>query len=164
MRPIRDVPLPGQESVWDFPRPSIAQAVTNHIRIIFGGELIADTRDAVRTIETSHPPSYYIPRENIAMQYLSPARRKTFCEWKGDATYFDLRVGETVAYDAAWSYGDPTPSFRSLKDFIAFYPGLMDECYVDDERVRPQPGRFYGGWITSKVSGPFKGEPGTETW
>jgi uncharacterized protein (DUF427 family) len=164
IKPVREASLPGQESVWDFPRPSIAQSIRNNIRIIFAGQLIAETNKAVRTIETSHPPSYYFPPEDVEMKYLKPIGRKTFCEWKGDASYFDVIIGDRTAISAAWCYRNPTSDFRSLQDFIAFYPGLMDECFVDNERVTPQPGKFYGGWITSKFSGPFKGEPGTEFW
>jgi len=164
IKPYRDVPLPGQESVWDFPRPSIAQNVPNKIRVVFAGETVASTVKAVRTIETSHPPTYYIPPEDVAMHLLRPNGRRSFCEWKGEARYFDVVVGDRVASAAAWSYTEPTEGFRSLRGFLAFYPAMMDSCYVDDELVRPQPGRFYGGWITSKFTGPFKGEPGTETW
>jgi uncharacterized protein (DUF427 family) len=147
----------GQESVWDFPRPSIAQTVSNEIKAVFAGEIVAETRRSVRTIETSHPPTYYIPSQDVKMQLLRPNGKRSFCE-------FDLVVGDRIATAAAWSYVNPTESFLSLRSFIAFYPALMDSCYVDGERVRPQPGRFYGGWITSRFAGPFKGEPGTETW
>ena len=164
IKPVRDVPLPGQESVWDFPRPSIAQSVPDTIKVVFAGVGVAETRNSVRTIETSHPPSYYIPSEDVAMRLLRPNGRRSFCEWKGEAVYFDVVVGGRVASAAAWSYAEPTSSFRSLRHFIAFYPAMMDACYVDGERVRPQSGRFYGGWITSKFAGPFKGEPGTELW
>jgi uncharacterized protein (DUF427 family) len=164
IRPHRDIALPGQESVWDFPRPSVAQIVQSKIKVVFAGEIIAETKNAVRTIETSHPPSYYIPPDDVAMHLLRPNGKRSFCEWKGEATYFDVVVGDHVASAAAWSYPHPTSGFYALRDFVAFYPAMMEACYVDDERVRPQSGRFYGGWITSKVTGPFKGEPGTEMW
>jgi uncharacterized protein (DUF427 family) len=125
---------------------------------------IADTRNAYRVLETSHPPVYYIPQEDIRMDHLVRAMGASFCEWKGQALYYNLIVGDERAERAAWSYPDPTPSFAAIRDHIAFYPGLMDTCYVDGELVKPQPGGFYGGWITSDIVGPFKGEPGTEGW
>jgi len=164
IKPIREAPLPGQESVWDFPRPSIAQRVGNNIRIIFAGQVLAETQRAVRTIETSHPPSYYFPPEDVEMTFLRPIGRRSFCEWKGEASYFDITIGDRTARSAAWCYNHPTGDFKSIRGFIAFYPRLMDSCRVDDEVVTPQPGTFYGGWITSKFSGPFKGEPGSEGW
>ena len=164
IKPHRDIALPGQESVWDFPRPSVAQTVHNKIKVVFAGEIIAETENAVRTIETSHPPSYYIPPEDVAMHLLRSNGKRSFCEWKGEARYLDVVVGDHIAAAAAWYYPHPTSGFRSLRNFIAFYPAMMESCYVDGELVRPQAGRFYGGWITAKVAGPFKGEPGTETW
>lgn len=128
------------------------------------GVVIADTHKGIRTLETSHPPSYYFPPDAIAPFVLMPSPRRSFCEWKGAASYFDVLVlGETLR-DVAWSYPDPNPAFRSLRDHIAFYAGPIDSCFVDDERVTPQPGNFYGGWITSHVAGPFKGAPGSGSW
>lgn len=155
---------PDQESVWDYPRPAIAQPTTAHIRIEFGGIVIADTHRAVRTIETSHPPSYYIPRDDIVPGTLVAAEGSSYCEWKGHARYFDVVVGAERRERAAWSYPEPTAGFLSLKDHIAFYAAAMDACFVDGEHVVPQPGGFYGGWITSAVAGPFKGVPGSRFW
>ena len=126
--------------------------------------VIADTRRAVRTLETSHPPSYYIPPDDIASGVLVPAAGSSFCEWKGHARYFDVVAGGKRRGRATWSYSDPTPGFAILRDHVAFYAAAMDACFVDGERVTPQPGGFYGGWITSEVAGPFKGVPGSRFW
>ena len=158
--PIR----PGQESVWDYPRPAIAEPTTAHVRVELDGVVIADTRQAVRTLETSHPPSYYIPPADIAPGVLVPAEGGSFCEWKGHARYFDVVAGGERRERAAWAYPDPTSGFAVLRDHIAFYAAAMDACFVDGERVVPQPGGFYGGWITSAVAGPFKGVPGSRYW
>lgn len=154
----------GQESVWRYPRPAIAEPTTRHIRIVHRGTTIADTRAAVRTLEKSHPPSYYIPPADIAMSALRRSDRQSFCEWKGTAIYYDVVVGDDVLRDVAWSYPNPTPAFVSLRDHIAFYAAPFDECLVDGERVVPQPGGFYGGWITGDLAGPFKGVPGSAFW
>ena len=157
-------PGPGQESVWDYPRPPRLEDSPKHIRIICGGEVLVDTHRAKRVLETSHPPHYYIPPADIQMQYLQPSPRSTWCEWKGRAKYFTIAIGDTLLTDAGWSYPDPTPAFAGLQDYIAFYPGKMDACYVDEEQVEAQEGDFYGGWITSDIVGPFKGGPGTWGW
>lgn len=157
-------PGPGQESVWDYPRPAIAEPTAAHVLIKLGGLVVADSRRAVRTLETSHPPSYYIPPEDIAPGVLIPAEDASFCEWKGHARYFDVNAGGEHRDKAAWSYADPTPAFAILRDHVAFYACAMDACFVDGERVIPQPGGFYGGWITSAVAGPFKGVPGSRLW
>lgn len=162
--PSPDPTGPGQESVWRFPRPSIAQPVRHHLRILFDGRVLAETTSGVRTIETSHPPSFYFPPEDVDFSMLEEVDRSSFCEWKGQARYFDVVSGERRAEQAAWAYPRPTRPFALIQDYIAFYPGLMDECTVDGETAVPQPGRFYGGWITSAVAGPFKGPPGTEHW
>lgn len=163
--PVQPDPIvPGQESVWNYPRPAIAEQTGAHIVIELGGRIIVDTRAAIRTIETSHPPSYYVPREDILPGVLLPAQGSSFCEWKGDARYFDVVAGTIRRERAAWSYSDPTPPFHSLRDHVAFYAAAMDACFVDGERVVPQPGGFYGGWITSRVAGPFKGVPGSRLW
>jgi uncharacterized protein (DUF427 family) len=143
MRPERIEPRAGQESVWDYPRPPRLERSDRHI---------------------SHPPVYYLPPADLKREHLIKNPRTSFCEWKGRALYADLRVGERVAPAAGWYYPDPTESFQAIQDHVAFYPGAMDRCTVDGEIVRPQPGGFYGGWITSDVVGPFKGEPGTEYW
>jgi uncharacterized protein (DUF427 family) len=118
----------------------------------------------VRVLETSHPPVYYIPAQDIKMEHLRPASRSSYCEWKGRAAYYTLSVGEKQAENAAWYYPDPTPGLEAIEGHLAFYPHLMDACYVDGERVQAQAGGFYGGWITSDIVGPFKGEPGTWGW
>ena len=164
MKPLRIQPGPGQESVWDYPRPPKLEAVSKRIWIIFDGVTIADSTAAMRVLETSHPPVYYIPPQDIDMHYLQSVSGGSLCEWKGRAQYFDIGIRGKIAEKAAWAYPDPSPAFASIRDYIAFYPGVMDACYVDDERVQPQPGGFYGGWITSDIVGPFKGEPGTMYW
>ena len=164
MPPQRISPKPGQESVWDYPRPPRLEDTNKHIQIIFNGVTIADTHNAKRVLETSHPPVYYIPPADIKMEYLVPENRSSFCEWKGIAGYYTLIVGDKQAPNVAWFYPEPTEAFESIKDYIAFYAAPMDACYVDGEKVQPQPGGFYGGWITSDIVGPFKGEPGTWGW
>lgn len=162
--PTPDPVMPDQESVWSYPRPAVAQPTAAHLKVEFGGRVIAETRRGVRTLETSHPPSYYFPRADVAPDALRASPRSSVCEWKGAAEYFDVVAGGRTAEAAAWSYPDPSPGFVPLRGFVAFYPGPMDACWVDGERVVPQPGRFYGGWITSRVAGPFKGGPGTSGW
>jgi uncharacterized protein (DUF427 family) len=155
---------PGPESVWAYPRPAIAEPSPRHIQIHHRGAVIADSRSSVRTLETSHPPSYYIPRADILMSALRPSARRSVCEWKGEAVYFDLVTEGAVLADLAWSYSEPTAAFAVLRDHIAFYAAQLDGCFVDGERVVPQPGGFYGGWITQDVVGPFKGVPGSRLW
>ncbi len=155
---------PGQESVWDYPRPPRLEPVARRLRVVFNGVTIADTERGFRVLETSHPPTYYLPPEDVLMEHLRPAGSGSVCEWKGGAVYYDVVVGERVAPRAAWAYPAPTGAFRPMRDHVAFYAGLLDGCYVDGERVTPQPGRFYGGWITRDIVGPFKGEPGTGGW
>ncbi len=157
-------PGPGQESVWDYPRPPRWEDTSRHLRIIFNGVTIADTRRAKRVLETSHPPVYYIPLIDIKPECLIPVNQTSYCEFKGRAGYYTIAVGDRQAVSAAWYYPRPTPEFAALRDYVAFYPGKMDACYVDDDLVRPQPGDFYGGWITRDIVGPFKGEPGTAGW
>ena len=153
------------ESVWDYPRPPRLEPTPRHLRILHHGVVLADTTRALRILETSHPPVYYIPPADIAMQYLTRShRRSSFCEFKGHATYWSINIPEAPSPDAAWSYAHPTASYAALRDHLAFYANLVDECTVDGERVQPQPGDFYGGWITSHVKGPFKGAPGTLGW
>ncbi len=164
MRPERIAPGPGQESVWDYPRPPRLEPVGKRIRVTFNGVAIADTRRAWRVLETSHPPVYYIPPEDLRRDLLVRTSRSSFCEWKGLARYLTVRVGERLAEAAGWTYPEPTAGFEPIRDHVAFYPAAMDRCTVDGEEARPQPGRFYGGWVTSDVVGPFKGEPGTESW
>ena len=164
MHPTPDPAAPGQESVWAYPRPAVAQACERHVRIVHRGVVVADSGRSVRTLETSHPPSYYIPREDVAMALLRPSARRSLCEWKGQASYFDVAVEGEVFEQAAWSYPSPTPAFAALAGFVAFYPEPFEGCFVDGERVTPQPGGFYGGWITGHEAGPFKGVPGSRFW
>jgi uncharacterized protein (DUF427 family) len=134
------------------------------VTVVLGGETIADTTRALRVLETSHPPAFYLPRADFAPGALAPAAGGSFCEWKGEAAYLDVRGGGVTAARAAWYYPDPVPAFAALRDHVAVYPGAMDACTVGGERVRPQDGGFYGGWITSEIVGPFKGGPGTAGW
>lgn len=160
----RETPGPGQESVWDYPRPPRVELCPLRVRVEFGGVTIADSVRAWRLLETSHPPSYYIPAEDVRREYLVAAPGGSHCEYKGAARYWDVRVGEETARQAAWSYANPTARYGELKDCFAFYAGRVGACYVGEERVRPQEGDFYGGWITANVVGPFKGGPGTWGW
>ena len=153
-----------QESVWDYPRPPKLEPTDKHIQIVLNGIVIADTRSAFRFLETSHPPTYYLPPQDIKMEYLTRDNGSSLCEWKGQATYYTLTVGDKRAVRAAWTYHNPMHEFRPIKDYLAFYADPMDACYVNGELVVPQPGCFYGGWITSDVVGPFKGEPGSWYW
>ena len=164
MRPRPDPAGPGQESVWSYPRPAIAERCAAHILIEHRGVILADTRESVRTLETSHPPSYYIPPAAIAQGVLRRAVGSSFCEWKGAATYWDVVIGDLVLPRVGWSYANPSPGFVILRDHIAFYAAPFDRCAVDGESVTPQPGDFYGGWITAKLAGPFKGSPGSRGW
>ena len=161
-RPIE--PRANQESVWDYPRPPRLERTDKRVQVFFADQLIADSRRAYRVLETSHPPVYYIPPQDIRLEYLQETAGGSWCEWKGQATYYDIAVGDQIAKHAAWYYHRPTPAFREIKDHVAFYAAAMDECRVGGERVRPQPGSFYGGWITDDIVGPFKGEPGTQGW
>jgi uncharacterized protein (DUF427 family) len=157
-------PGPGQESVWDYPRPPRIEAVEDPIKVVFNGKVIADTRHALRVLETSHPPVYYIPLADIQQGVLDATPRRSFCEFKGQAAYWTVQVGDRLANHAAWSYPHPNDDFAALQDHVAFYASKMDECTVDGERVQAQAGDFYGGWITSNIVGPFKGGSGTSGW
>lgn len=157
-------PGPGQESVWDYPRPPVVQLVARRIRVEFDDEVIADTQRALRVIETSSPPVYYVPPQDVRREFLAPAAKTTFCEWKGVARYWTVRVHQREAVDAAWSYPQPDEGYAAIRDFFAFFAGRVDACFVGDERVMPQPGDYYGGWVTAEIVGPFKGDPGTEGW
>jgi len=160
----RDPVGPGQESVWDYPRPPSAAVTGRRITVELGGRVVADSTRAVRVCETSHPPVYYVPREDIAPDVLEAGRGSSFCEWKGSATYWDLVVDGRRVAQAGWSYEHPTAGFELLRGAVAFYPGKVDRALVDGEPARSQAGGFYGGWITAEVVGPFKGEPGTLGW
>ncbi|MEL7061591.1 MAG: DUF427 domain-containing protein [Acidobacteriota bacterium] len=159
----RETPGPNQESVWDYPRPPALDLSKEHVVVRLGDVVVADTRRAFRTLETSHPPTYYLPPEDIDSSLLHPSDRSSFCEWKGSASYFHVGSGEAMLRDVAWSYPRPVKAFASLAAHVAFYPHDLD-CTVDGEVVTPQQGGFYGGWITSRVVGPFKGAPGTWGW
>ena len=157
-------PGPGQESCWDFPRPPRLEAISRHLEVWFGGEIVAVTRRGYRVCETASPPTFYFPPADVNHDLLQTNPRQSVCEWKGAAAYYDVVVGDRRAEAAAWYYPRPRPRFEKIAGFIAFMPAPMDECRVDGEAVIPQPGRFYGGWITSDVTGPFKGETGTLHW
>ena len=163
-RPTPDRPGPGQESVWDYPRPPRLDRTDVVVEVVLGGEVVAHTSAAIRIQDTSHPPTYYQPRSAFAPGSLRTARGGSYCEWKGQASYLDVVGGDVVAARAGWFYPVPTAPYAALVDHVAVYPGLVDRCTVDGELVRPQPGGFYGGWVTSKVVGPFKGQPGTQLW
>jgi uncharacterized protein (DUF427 family) len=150
--------------VWDYPRPPRVEPSSERILIVLGGELILETKDSLRVLETSHPPVYYLPRSAFKPGALEPSAGSSFCEFKGWARYLTVRGGNAVAERAAWFYPEPVHGFEVLADRVAVYPGRMDYCEVDGERVRPQAGGYYGGWITDRVVGPFKGEQGTWGW
>lgn len=164
LRPTPTPPKLGQESVWDYPRPPKVEDVSKRIRIIFNDRLIVDTSRSKRILETSHPPNYYIPIEDIQTEYLVQSRHSSYCEWKGQARYYHLQVGDRQAQNVAWDYPNISPNYVELEGHISFYPAPMDACYVDDEKAQPQAGNFYAGWITSDIVGPFKGEPGSWGW
>lgn len=162
--PRRTEPSAGQESVWDYPRPPRLERTSARLRVIFNDQTIADTTSGYRVLETSHPPVYYIPPRDIAQQYLHRAPGSSWCEFKGDASYWSVDVDGRTAENAAWSYPAPAAAFVEITGYLAFYASRVDQCWVDDERVQPQEGDFYGGWITSRIVGPFKGAAGTRGW
>jgi uncharacterized protein (DUF427 family) len=164
MRPEPSPVGPGQESVWDYPRPPRAEHVPRRAVIRLGGEVIVDTDDVVRVLETSHPPVYYLPISEFAAGALTPGEGSSYCEFKGGARYFDVRGGDQLRPRAAWTYPSPAEGFESLEGRVAVYAREMDVCAIDGVEVLPQPGRFYGGWITPEIVGPFKGEPGSMGW
>jgi uncharacterized protein (DUF427 family) len=153
-----------KESVWDYPRPPAVERVDRHIRAIVTTRTIADTRRPIRVLETSHPPAYYLPQEDVMMEFLVPSRHTSFCEYKGTAHYHSLMVAGVKRENVAWYYPQPSPGYEEIAGYIAFYAWAFDEVTVDGEQVTPQPGHFYGGWITSEIVGPFKGSPGTLGW
>ncbi|HSL10980.1 MAG TPA: DUF427 domain-containing protein [Actinomycetota bacterium] len=164
MRVDRIEPGPGQRSVWDHPRPPAIERDERHVVVTFVGETIADTRRAIKILETSHPPTWYLPLADVRRGFLRPGLGGSFCEWKGQASYLDVVVGDRVSADAAWFYPRPSPRYAALVDHVAFYAGRVDRVTVDGAIVVPQAGGFYGGWITDDVVGPFKGAPGTRGW
>lgn len=158
-------PGPGQESVWDYPRPPRLEPVNKHIKVYWHNHLLGSTNQAYRVLETSHPPVYYLPQEDIQMALMQKnAGQRTFCEWKGSAEYWHIISPEGTSHSAAWSYPSPNQRFAPIKDYLAFYPSKVTACYVNDERVLAQEGDFYGGWITKDIVGPFKGSPRTWGW
>lgn len=163
-RPRAEKPGPGQESVWDYPRPPRVEQVAPLVTIRLGGQVIVETRDVVRVLETSHPPVYYLPIADFTAGSLLDANGSSFCEYKGTARYLDVLGGGEVRRASAWNYPQPSRGFEMLRNRVAVYAQAMDECTVDGEVVTPQPGGFYGGWITSGVVGPFKGVPGSLGW
>ena len=163
-----DIPKPrkGQESVWDYPRPPALEHIKAHGLVKYKDIIIADSKNIIKIMETASPPTYYIPENDIDINMLHKNNHYTFCEWKGEANYFDLVSGSNVIENVAWTYPDPladTTDFLPIKHHLAFYAGTLD-CYLDDEKVDPQQSKFYGGWVTSRILGPFKGEPGTSHW
>lgn len=152
------------ESVWGYPRPPALEPCARRVRVQFGGVTIADSVAALRVLETSHPPSIYIPPADVDPVCIESVARRSYCEWKGVASYFDVVAGARRAGAAAWTYREPVERYAALRDHIALYPGRMDACWLDDELVQSQPGDFYGGWISSDLRGPFKGGPGTAGW
>lgn len=154
----------GQEWVWDYPRPPRLEAVPESLRVEWGGRVVAESRRGWRVLETSHPPTYYIPIADTDADLLQRGQGSSWCEYKGRARYYDLALGEARSASAAWGYDQPSQGFEQLAGALAFYPSRVEACFVDGERVRAQEGDFYGGWITSKVAGPFKGGPATLGW
>jgi len=160
------------ESVWDFPRPPRLEQVPWRIVVVHHGQMIVDAPRALRVLETSQPPAYYVDPGFVEDRFLSPSSAATYCEWKGQASYVDIDIdgdidrdidGERVA-EAGWRYDRPTAPFQDLTGHYAFYAQKLDQCFVDDEQVAPNEGGFYGGWITANVTGPFKGGPRTSHW
>ncbi|MEM6769944.1 MAG: DUF427 domain-containing protein [Bacteroidota bacterium] len=163
MTPIK--PLPGQESVWDYPRPPRLEAVPETLRVVFNGVEIARTTRGYRVLETSHPPVYYFPPQDVRLELAHRhLTSSSFCEWKGAAHYYDFTVAGKTGQQIAWAYDSPSASFAKIDGYLAFYAGRVDACFVNDEQVTPQPGEFYGGWITERIVGPFKGGEGTWGW
>ena len=156
--------LRSEESVWDYPRPPKLENQKGHVRIVHSGIIVADSNKALRILETSHPPTVYIPFADLNLDILSENNNQSFCEFKGRANYFDLALNGQNYPNVAWFYKNPSKGYEGLKDHAAFYASRLDECYIDEERVKSQEGDFYGGWITSNIKGPFKGGAGTFGW
>jgi uncharacterized protein (DUF427 family) len=152
-----------QESVWDYPRPPLVVADRRKVEIKVGSRLVAQTTRALRVLETASPPTFYLPPDALRFRLQACERDSSRCEWKGLARYLTVEIGDVRLEAVAWSYPDPFIEYAALRDYVSFYPARID-CYVDDERVMPQPGEFYGGWVTREIVGPFKGEPGSEDW
>jgi uncharacterized protein (DUF427 family) len=154
---------PGKESVWDYPRPPRLELSAKTVIVSFAGQEIATTSKAYRLLETSHPPTWYLPPDSVRQEWLIATSKRSFCEWKGEASYWSVRVGNLTRENAAWSYALPQANFKEIRDYFSFYASVVD-CYVNGERVQPQSGGFYGGWITADLTGPFKGIPGSSGW
>ena len=162
--PARIEPGPGQESVWDYPRPPRIEAVPERLRVIVGGEVLAETTRGLRVLETAGAPVYYFPRADIRLDRLVDSPHASFCEWKGAASYLTYTHGDRRIENIGWAYPQPSTGYGEIAGHVAFYAGRVDEAWVGEERATPQPGRFYGGWVTSRIVGPFKGEPGSSAW
>jgi uncharacterized protein (DUF427 family) len=162
--PTGAVTVDGVESVWDYPRPPRLERSAARITVVHAGTTVVDSDRCWRVLETSHPPVYYVPRDDVAAGVLEAGRGRSVCEFKGVAGYWDLVVGDVRVPAVGWSYENPTPGFAAIAGAVAFYPSRVDECRVDGERVRAQEGDFYGGWITDAITGPFKGGRGTTGW
>ena len=152
------------ESVWDYPRPPRVEACARRAAVEFGGEVVADSQRVLRVLETSQAPAIYFPAEDVRMELLAAVEKRSFCEWKGVASYYDIVVGDRRSEAAAWTYPEPVEKYEQLTAFVAFYPQRVDRCVLGDDVVEPNAGDFYGGWITPDVEGPFKGAPGTASW
>ena len=161
--PFADAPGPGQESVWDFPRPPRIEPVAEPLRVVHAGTEVAATTAGVRILETAGAPTYYFPLQDVDGARLAPLPGHSFCEWKGRAQPFDVS-GPPPARGGAWTYPDPYPEFESVRGWIAFLPAVLDACFIGSVQVTPQPGGFYGGWVTPKLAGPIKGGPGSGAW
>ncbi len=161
--PFAQAPGPGQESVWDYPRPPEIRADERGIVVRADNVLLAETKRALRVLETASPPTFYVPPADVRFEWLEASEESSACEWKGLARYWSVRLGDRFLENVAWDYPDPFPEYAALRDHLCFYPARV-ACFVDDTRVEPQPGRFYGGWVTPELVGPFKGSPGSEDW
>ena len=152
------------ESVWSYPRPPAVEPCARRARVEVGGIAVADSLEALRVLETSQAPAIYFPPGDVMVGLLRPAARRSLCEWKGEASYYDLDVGDSERPEAAWAYPEPVPGYEQLRGHVAFYPQRVDACYLGEERIEPNQGDFYGGWITGDLQGPFKGGPDSTGW
>lgn len=163
-RPVfAETPAAGQESVWDYPRPPVYVADRRRVEVYAGESPLACTDHSIRALETGSPPTFYLPPDCVERRLLSPSRRRTFCEWKGEARYFDVHGSQGIVRDAIWCYPNAADDAAAIAGWFACYPSLL-RCFVDGEPVRAQPGGYYGGWVTDDIVGPWKGQPGTEHW
>lgn len=162
--PWAEEPGPGQESVWDFPRPPRIEPERRLVRVVHRDAVVAESRSALRILETAGAPTLYVPETDVDSERLAPGGASSACEWKGRARHFDVRVGDEIARDAAWAYPDPYPEFEAVRGWLSFHPGRLDACWLDDVRVTAQPGGYYGGWVTPDLAGPIKGGSGSGSW